>query len=404
VDAHEQSFIKDIINAFLREPTEGNMDVLIQSARKDSFSDEDVFVLANGLARSGEILNLQTTSFPLADIPSTGGPSSLSTLLCPLFLVYFNNAVVKLGVAGRPAGGIDALYQIKNYNIAPGQRQIKEWVQSCRYVHFIANEKYASLDAKLFAYRKVKNYIDLPPLVIASLLAKKMVVGLNVVGLDIRVSKFGNFGKSWNESRILGARFNKIAALAGIKSKCFLTNGDQPQQNYIGRGEALLALSKIFSNSADNILNKHYLQCLSMASSVGNKKNGNPSTYDLKKIFFNNVITQQGIADSFFEIANKTEKEHLHEFLAEKSGFLHIDIYIIRDAIVEMNIPRNDNPFPDNCGVILRRNFNDYINKGEVICTYRSVEFLSIKFRERIAKAFSILSLLQNTSEFEEVL
>jgi len=405
VNANEQSFIKDSINAFLRRPTDESMDVLVRSARKDSFSDEDIFALANGLAKSGEILRFQPSSLRLADIPSTGGPSSLSTLLCPLFLVYFNSTVIKLGVAGRPAGGIDVLYQIKNYNIVPSKLQIEEWLQACRYVHFVANERYTPLDAKLFEYRKIKNSIDLPPLVIASLLAKKISVGLKIVGLDIRVSKFGNLGKNWSESKKHALRFNRIASLAGIESKCFLTNGDHPQQNYIGRGEALLALSKIFDESGDHSLNKHYLQCLSMASSISSKKNSNPpSASDLKRIFLDNVTTQQGISDSFMEKAYATEKDHLYEICAPESGFLLIDVYVIRDTIVEMNIPQINNPFPDNCGIILKRNFNDYINKGDVICTFRCDKPLITAFLEKIAKAFSIMPFLQSTNDFEEVL
>ena len=45
----------------------------------------------------------------IADVASTGGPGSLSTLLPPFVLSTLGCNVVKLGVPGRSAGAIDSL-------------------------------------------------------------------------------------------------------------------------------------------------------------------------------------------------------------------------------------------------------------------------------------------------------
>ncbi len=62
--------------------------------------------LARSVASSGAQISARA-SFS-ADVASTGGPTSLSTLICPLFLRAAGAVVPKLGVPGRPAGGIDS--------------------------------------------------------------------------------------------------------------------------------------------------------------------------------------------------------------------------------------------------------------------------------------------------------
>lgn len=68
---------------------------------------EEVASLAVKMANSGALLPASPSA--TADVASTGGPSSLSTLICPLFLNLKGFTIPKLSVPGRPAGGIDVL-------------------------------------------------------------------------------------------------------------------------------------------------------------------------------------------------------------------------------------------------------------------------------------------------------
>jgi hypothetical protein len=76
----------------------------LRSVSEDAPSDASLAAeLATALASSGEVYDPHCLL--TADVASTGGPSSLSTLLCPLFLRVGGLVVPKLGVPGRPAGG-----------------------------------------------------------------------------------------------------------------------------------------------------------------------------------------------------------------------------------------------------------------------------------------------------------
>jgi pyrimidine-nucleoside phosphorylase len=394
---------REILDSFLCCPDEANMDILVSYSRKYDLNDNEILYLANGLANSGDRIRLEN-GMNVCDIPSTGGPSSLSTLLCPLFLKILGNNVLKLGVPGRPAGGIDVLSQISGYKINPDLKQLYEWINSSSYVHFIASENFTPLDALLFQYRKRTNAVDIPSLVIASLLSKKIAVGLNYVGLDIRVSSFGNFGKTWDEAYHNGVRFNKIANLAGILSKCFLTNGNIPQQPYIGRGEAIVALQKIFTSNFDTYLAKHLEHCFAMANSISiNKSSNGYSLNSLREAFYENIRIQEGLISSFEQIAETVNEQHKYNIYASESGVLSIDMEKIRKALLNIQ-SKSDELFPDNCGLILKAMSNTHIDKGEIICTFRCEDQYKEVFAIDLKSSFGTTLKTIDLNDFEEII
>ena len=393
---------KEIIDQFFNSPDKTTMNNLIRYSRKYDLFDEEILHLANGLANSGERISLNA-ALKACDIPSTGGPSSLSTLICPLFLGISGNKVFKLGVPGRPAGGIDVLAQISGYNINPDSQQLNEWIKSTPYVHFLASKNFAPLDALLFSYRKEINAMDIFSLVIASLISKKIAAGLSYIGLDIRVSDFGNFGKTWDEARQNGIRFNKIANLAGIQSKSFLTNGFSPQQPYIGRGESILALQQIFSGNADPHLLKHLDYCFTMANSISINKNSNGYTFkSLSEAFYENIRIQGGEISSFLKIATQVHEQQKYYIRSSKSGILSIDMQKVRRAILNIQ-SKSYKIYADPCGLILKAMPNTNIEKGDVICTFRCDEKYKEEFKNDLTDSFGTTLDKISLHEFEEI-
>ena len=102
-----------IVDALSSSSDESDLSNIVQYAVQHELTDSEIAHLANKLAASGILLK-QLPDNGL-DIASTGGPSSLSTLLTPLFLRHMNRSVPKLSVSGRPARGIDVLATIPGY-------------------------------------------------------------------------------------------------------------------------------------------------------------------------------------------------------------------------------------------------------------------------------------------------
>jgi thymidine phosphorylase len=334
--------------------------------------------LAQILANSGDVLSFNQGF--TADVASTGGPTSLSTLLCPLFLRAVDSIVPKLAVSGRPAGGIDCLGQIKGYKVYLNKMEAISVLESCKYAHFLASTDFSPLDGRMFKLRKRFSALNVPTLVVASLLAKKISVGVRYIGLDVRVAPHGNFGNDWatafNNSRLFINTANKLS----INAVPVLTDARFPYQPYIGRAESLVALDDIFQSTPNNWLTEHLNICrsLSLACIPAQMR-----TYlkditgeDLFRFFKQNILAQGGTVDNFNTIVRLTRNQHFREIRAMNDGFVYYPIGKLRDVFVRWQNKYIDavNEFPDPIGLILKQRPGTWIEQGEIIATLRSPE------------------------------
>lgn len=374
---------------------DSSMRGVIDSALKGSMSDEDVASLAAKLAQSKcsqRICAEQRT----ADLASTGGPSSLSTVLGPLYLCSLGWSVPTLGVPGRPAGGVDILAQIPGYQVRLTRKEVKKCIERCGYAHFLADERHAPLDARFFRFRQTVGAQSVPELAIASILAKKIAVGLERAGLDVRVAPHGNFGTNWEEARRNGRRFENVASILGLEAKSILTDATSPYQGFVGRGEALLALKQLFSGDGDSYLTSHALQCLGMAVLVaGSERTDAASVLQQGPAhFFENLSAQGGCADAFDEYTDSIERSHTLHLEARSEGALDIHLERIRDIVVHyqsLEAPEG-REFPDEMGIVLKRWPGDLVKAGDVLATVRVPEQHWAAVEALLRKAIEIRS------------
>jgi len=399
-----------LVDEFALSPSEKVMEALVKQVMHGTVSDEDIAYLANRMAESGTTLTFHNAS-KVADIASTGGPSFLSTLLCPLFLQAFGCVVPKLSVPGRPAGGIDVLAQIPGYRYELNASEIQDIISHFGYVHFLASKQYTPLDVALFEFRKRCGALQISPLVIASILSKKIALGVRLVGLDVRVAPHGNFGATWAAARVHATRFCRIADLVGCKAICFLSDASKPYQPFIGRGESLAALSHIFRDSQPLWLQNHLDTCYAMARRLTAKDSrslsiSRPSNADLASLFEKNLEAQGASFASFLGYVAEVEAGHVYEILSPEDGFLSVDLGALRSIITDFQSRAADDAhtrFPDPCGVILKKNSGQYVRKGELVATIRMAKTLHHDPVRTFCGAFRISPEPQAGDHFEEV-
>lgn len=312
------------------------------------------------------------------DVASTGGPSSLSTLLIPLFFSCVGLSVPKLGISGRPAGAIDSLAQIPNYSIQLNDCDIYRIIDQCNYAHFLANKNFTPLDARIIRIRKKHGAMDVPTLATASLLSKKISVGVSIAGLDIRVAPHGNMGATWSEANKNAAFFKKVADSLGIQAITILTDARFPFQPFIGRRESLIALMLLFEQKASKWLAFHYEQCRQMAlicAPLNYKGRVSEITINhLKKAFIDNLQAQGANYNEFYNVANEAFLQHTIFILAEADGFISYNLEKMRNIITEKQTEQNNLSFTDPIGLHLLKNAGEWVRNGEPIVSVRCAE------------------------------
>lgn len=379
-----------VVDNFIHSQSPNDAGELINYYKNPNIDLEEIAYLALKLASSGTILDFQNDA-DIADIASTGSPTSLSTLLCPLYLVQNGFKVLSLGVPGRPAGGIDVLAQIPEYQIELSKNKIEQCLQDYGYAHFLANRDFAPADALLFKFRQEMNAQTVPNLVVASLLSKKIAVGVKFLGLDVRISPHGNFGKTWEEGKENSRLFCKVAKLLGINAECFLTDARFPYQPYVGRGESLVALYELFNNTNENLLISHKKLCSDMTLALSNSDK-NQSQKLLIEIFEENLIAQ-GTNFSLFKRKSENIKEsHSTNFyIAKESGILHIDLAKLRYILVNLQkeFTTKGLRFSDPAGIIFKKTTGESIEKDEILATLRGEKKALGTLRNDLSSVFT---------------
>lgn len=401
-------------------------DTIIATGRAGTMTAEDIALLATQLADSGTRL-AWPDSASVADLSSTGGPGSLSTLLAPLELRRLGFHVVKLGVPGRPAGGIDVLGTVPGYETNLSPAAVQHVIRQCGYAHFRADGQFAPMDAAFFAYRQTRGATAIPALAAASLLSKKIAVGVQVVGLDVRVGPHGNFGATMEEARQHAGVFCDAARLVGIRAVAFLFESSRLEQPWIGRGESLIAMDRVLSGEASGVLQAHAARCYAMAQLLAaelplpadesplESADEKSRTRERRRALDDHLQAQGATPDGFRERVHGVESAIRSPIHAECDGTVVLDVAALRDSIVttqrrvesQQRAPGSPDKsgFADPAGVIVSARGGAHVRAGDVLCEVRVSEALSAAEREQtrleIARAFMISDKSEGRSEFQ---
>lgn len=191
--------------------------------------------LTLAMAASGERMDLTDLPKPWVDKHSTGGVGDKTTLVLVPLLACCGLTIVKmsgrgLGITG---GTIDKLESIPGFrtDLAPEELIKQAKLVGCALTG--QTPRLAPADKILYALRDVTGTVDSIPLIVSSILSKKIAGGAETVILDVKCGS-GAFMKDLAQAEKLKAALTEVGTLAGLNIRAAITDMDQPLGRAVG--------------------------------------------------------------------------------------------------------------------------------------------------------------------------
>jgi pyrimidine-nucleoside phosphorylase len=222
------------IQEFIREFTAGKipdyqMAAMLMAIYFRGLNTAEITALTLAMRDSGDVLKFPKDKRPLVDKHSTGGiGDKVSLPLAPLLACLgFRVPMISGRGLGITGGTLDKLDSIPGFKtLLPGGK-IVEQVQKVGCVICGQTDKMVPADKKIYALRDASGTVPSIPLIVASILSKKLAENLDALILDV---KFGcaAFMQTKADARKLAKAMVTLGNQCGTNTRAILTDMNTP--------------------------------------------------------------------------------------------------------------------------------------------------------------------------------
>ncbi|HEV2803191.1 MAG TPA: thymidine phosphorylase [Pyrinomonadaceae bacterium] len=191
--------------------------------------------LTESMLRSGEVLDFSDISRPKADKHSTGGVGDKTSLLIAPLAAACGLAVPMISGRGlgHTGGTLDKLESIPGYRVKLTLAEFRRVLDACGFAMMGQTAEIAPADRKLYALRDATATIETIPLIVASIMSKKLAAGLNALALDVKTGT-GAFMREEAQARSLARALVATGNACGVRTEALLTDMNQPLGRAVG--------------------------------------------------------------------------------------------------------------------------------------------------------------------------
>ena len=229
------------------ELSAGEIDQLVAGIANDTVTDAQVGALAmaivwrgmtpaervaltGAMTRSGDVLDWSHAGLPgpVLDKHSTGGVGDkVSLLLAPILAACgaFVPMISGRGL-GHTGGTLDKLESIPGYDVRPSTDRLREVVSATGCAIVGQTARLAPADRRLYAIRDATGTVESIPLIVGSILSKKLAAGLDALVMDVKVGS-GAMLPQLDRGRELARAIVEVAVGNGLPTVALLTDMNQ---------------------------------------------------------------------------------------------------------------------------------------------------------------------------------
>jgi len=379
-----QELTQEEINFMIKEYCEDRipdyqMSAMMMAIYFQGMDINEIKYLTRAMVNSGKTIDLSSIPGIKVDKHSTGGVGDTTTLALAPMVAAAGVPVAKMSGRGlgHTGGTIDKLESIKGFKTELSLNKFIRIVKEIGVSIISPTSDLAPADKKLYSLRDVTGTVDSIPLIVSSIMSKKLAAGTNAIVLDV-TSGSGAFMQGYKDALKLGKIMVDIGLELGKDTVAVVSNMDEPLGFAIGNSLEVKEAIEVLKNRGPEdlrelclVLGAHMLKLGGIVKHYEEGKN------KLEKILkdgtaldkFKEMITAQG---GNSEIIDNPELLPLSKYStkikADSGGYIQkIDSRLVGESAMLLGAgrERKESKIDLSVGIILKKKVGSKVNINE---------------------------------------
>jgi pyrimidine-nucleoside phosphorylase len=404
--AHSPEAVSAFIEAFVRgDVADYQASAWLMAAFLNGLSGAETLALTRAMLRSGKVLTLKSVESIKVDKHSTGGVGDkISLCLAPL--------VAACGVAvpmisgrglGHTGGTLDKLEAIPGFRVELDAERFERTVREVGACLIGQTGELAPADRRLYALRDVTATVECIPLIVASILSKKLAEGIDGLVLDVKCGR-GAFMKDLKQARALGKALVSVGKGAGKRVSALITDMSAPIGRTIGNALETREAIEVLQNAGPSDTRALTLELGAEMLLLGGRCRARAPAIALLEAaladgsalrLFRNIVQAQGGDVRVVDDPSRLPRAKVRIGVpAARAGFVTaIDAYALGQLAIELGAGRTraDQAIEPSAGFELQAVVGSRVGRGDPLITIHAANrALAARVRDRVAAAYVI--------------
>lgn len=355
------------------------MSAMLMAIYFKGMNNSEIRYLIKAMIDSGKIIDLSSIPGIKVDKHSTGGVGDTTTLALAPMVAAAGVKVAKMSGRGlgHTGGTIDKLESIEGFKTELSLNKFIKIVKKVGVSIISSTSDLVPADKKLYALRDVTGTVDSIPLMVSSIMSKKLAAGADAIVLDITTGS-GAFMREYKDALKLG----KIMVDIGLEFKKeiigVVSNMDEPLGFAIGNSLEVKEAIEILKNKGPEDLRRLCLVLGSYMLKLGRvTKTYQEGKNKLEKILksgvalnkFKEMIIAQGGNSGIIDNPELLPlAKHCTKIKANKSGYIQkIDSRLVGESAMLLGAGREEkeSKIDLSVGIVLKKKVGNRININE---------------------------------------